>query len=101
VDISTGQIAFFLATAVVVVNLSSVFVMWRDKRLASRNKRGTMRIREGTLLFWALVGGWPGGIWAMRRFRHKTSKWSFIARYALAVVMNIAVVSAVVFAAIS
>ena len=36
------------------------------------------------MLLSAIVGGFPGGIWAMRRLRHKTVKSSFIWRYALA-----------------
>jgi len=98
VDISLEDFAVLIAIALVVVNLGSVIAIWWDKR---RAKKDQWRIKEGTLLSWALVGGWPGGIWAMRRFRHKTSKRSFQAKYVLAVLLNIGVVAAVAFAAIA
>ena len=97
-DISLEDFAVLIAIALVVVNLGSVIAIWWDKR---RAKKDQWRIKEGTLLAWALVGGWPGGIWAMRRFRHKTSKRSFQAKYVLAVLLNIGVVAAVAFAAIA
>ena len=95
-EILTGQTALLVAGAFVAINLGSAFVVWRDKRRAAR---GQWRIREETLLIWALAGGWPGGVWAMRRFRHKTSKSSFIAKYVLAVMLNLAAVAAVGYAA--
>ena len=94
-EISTSQIALLLAGVIVVVNVGSALVIWRDKHSAIR---GQGRIPEETLLVWALVGGWPGGIWAMRRFRHKTSKRSFIGKYVLTVVTNLAVAAAIAYA---
>ena len=90
----TGPIALLLVGIFAVVNVGSAFVVWRDKRLAAK---GQWRIREETLLVWALVGGWPGGIWAMRRFRHKTSKGSFIAKYVLVVGLNVAAIAAITY----
>lgn len=97
-EISTGQIAALLAAVFAAINVVSAFAVWRDKRLAAS---GRWRIREETLLVWALVGGWPGGIWAMRRFRHKTSKGSFISKYVLVVGLNIAGVAAITYALFS
>jgi len=97
VEVTTVQIALFLAAMVVIINIGSVIAIWWDKRRATN---GEWRLKEATLLVWALVGGWPGGIWAMRRFRHKTSKRSFIAKYVLVILLNIGVVAAITFAAI-
>ena len=97
-DILLEDLLVLIAIELVVVNLGSVIAIWWDKR---RAKKDQWRIKEGTLLAWALVGGWAGGIWAMRRFRHKTSKRSFQAKYVLAVLLNIGVVAAVAFAAIA
>jgi len=98
VDISTQQFVLFIVAALLVLNVGSLIAIWWDKR---RAKKDQWRIKESTLLVWALVGGCPGGIWAMRRFRHKTSKRSFIAKYVLVVLFNMALVVAVVFAAIA
>lgn len=90
------EIALLVVVGLAIVNLGSVIVIWWDKRRATK---GQWRVKEETLLVWALVGGWPGGIWAMRRFRHKTSKKSFIAKYVLVVLLNLAIIAAIVFAA--
>ncbi len=47
-----------------------------DKRKA---KKGKWRIKEGTLLILSLIGGATGGLLAMKKFRHKTTKehWYF------------------------
>ncbi len=91
-EISTGQFALLVVVLLGVINLGSIIAIWRDKR---RAVKGKWRVKEETLLVWALVGGWPGGIWAMRRFRHKTSKRSFIAKYVFVVILNVAAVVAV------
>jgi len=98
VEISTTQTGLFIVAVAVVINLGSVIAIWWDKRRATMGK---WRIKEETLLVWALVGGWPGGIWAMRRFRHKTSKRSFIAKYVFVVVLNIAAVAAIGYLAVA
>lgn len=97
-EISTGQAILLLAGAFAAVNVGSALSIWLDKRSAVRSKR---RIREETLLIWALTGGWPGGIWAMRRFRHKTSKPSFIGKYVLAAGLNLAAVAVIAYAVFS
>ena len=97
-EISTAQFALFMVVLLAVINLGSIIAIWWDKR---RAKQGKWRVKEETLLVWALVGGWPGGIWAMRRFRHKTSKGSFIAKYAFVVILNVAAVATVAYLAIA
>ena len=94
-DLQYAVIALGILTA---VNVASAIAIWWDKRQAVKAR---WRVREGTLLVWALVGGWPGGIWAMRRFRHKTSKRSFIARYVLAVGLNVLALAAIGYVAIA
>lgn len=46
-----------------------------DKR---RSERGGWRVSENTLHLLELVGGWPGALLAMKLFRHKTRKLSFL-----------------------
>ena len=72
-----GLVAGYL----ILVSVWSVGLNWWDKRHARLGRR---RIRERTLYLSAVAGGFPGGIWAMRRLRHKTVKASFIWRYTAA-----------------
>ena len=96
-EVTTVQITLFVVALVVFINIGSAIAIWWDKRRATK---GEWRLKEATLLVWALVGGWPGGIWAMRRFRHKTSKGSFIAKYVIVITLNIGVVAAITFVTI-
>lgn len=50
------------------------FMYWQDKS-AARN--GRWRTKESSLLFWGLLGGWPGAFVAQRMFRHKSAKVEF------------------------
>lgn len=59
------------------VNLIAVMAMRIDKQAAIDGRR---RISEGKLLLLAMVGGWPGMLWARRAMRHKTKKQPFSAR---------------------
>ncbi|MFT4008788.1 MAG: DUF1294 domain-containing protein [Nocardioidaceae bacterium] len=65
----------------------------RDKEAAERGRR---RTAEADLHLIDLLGGWPGGLLAQRAFRHKTQKTSFRIAYLATVVLNIAVLVALV-----
>lgn len=51
-----------------------------------RAGRGAERISEFTLIALAALGGWPGGWLGMILFRHKTAKWTFKLKFALALI---------------
>jgi uncharacterized membrane protein YsdA (DUF1294 family) len=51
------------------------FVLYRHDK--SRALAGGWRVREKTLHFFELIGGWPGAFFAQRRLRHKCSKARF------------------------
>ena len=76
-----------VAACLLLANAISIALVWWDKRQAQRDRR---RIRERTLHLWAMLGGFPGGAWAMRRFRHKTARASFIRRYVAASALHLA-----------
>lgn len=52
-----------------------------DKWRAAR--RGT-RVAEATLFWISALGGWPGGLFGMIVFRHKSAKGSFQLKFAAA-----------------
>ena len=61
----------------VIVNMVTVLAFRIDK---DRAGTGARRIREGSLLRLALLGGSPGALFARQRFRHKTRKQPFGSR---------------------
>jgi uncharacterized membrane protein YsdA (DUF1294 family) len=69
--------AIWLAAFSVVTFLAFGF----DKCRASSSGS---RVPESFLVMFGVVGGWPGGLLGMIVFRHKTSKWTFQLKYALA-----------------
>ncbi|WP_416341366.1 DUF1294 domain-containing protein [Sphingobium yanoikuyae] len=58
-----------------LANLMAFTLFGFDKR---RAVGGMARIRERTLLLWALAGGTPGAFAARHLFRHKTRKQPFV-----------------------
>ena len=83
---SNFQLVKFWLLIFVAVNIGSAVMIWLDKRNARNGKR---RISEHTLLVWAVVGGWLGGLCAMYALRHKTSKALFLGRYWLVMTIYI------------
>ncbi|MGI1939250.1 DUF1294 domain-containing protein [Shewanella oncorhynchi] len=59
-----------------------------DKSAAKRNK---WRTKESTLHLLALMGGWPGALFAQNLLRHKSVKASFRNVFWITVVANLAV----------
>ena len=70
-----GWLILWLAAA----NATAFCLFGLDKRKAKRKEKrpGVRRVRERTLLLWALMGGSVGAILGMRAFRHKTRKPRF------------------------
>ena len=59
---------------IIGINLIGFLAMFIDKRKAKKNE---WRIKEGTLITIALLGGGIGGMIGMYKFRHKTKKLKF------------------------
>ncbi|ADC73276.1 protein of unknown function DUF1294 (plasmid) [Thioalkalivibrio sp. K90mix] len=72
-----------IAMWVLAANLASIGLYAWDKGLARERARGKSlsRIPEQMLLTVDFAGGFPGGFWAQRRFRHKTRKGTFQAKW--------------------
>ena len=75
-------IVFYL----VIINLFSFLLFWRDKRLATQR---SIRIPESVLLTSALVGGSIGAIVSMYLFRHKTRKPKFVIGIPIIIIIQI------------
>ena len=76
------------------VNLVTFAMYAWDKRAAGRSRR---RVAERSLLTAALLGGSPAAFVAGRMMRHKTVKRSFRVRFALVVVIQLALIALVVY----
>ena len=86
-----GQMIVVIGIAYVVFSVVSIVVYRSDKRAAERSGRRTPEI---TLHLLALAGGWPGAIYAQKRFRHKTQKQPFRFLFWLTVLGNVLIVAA-------
>lgn len=64
----------WLAGVYGIINLLTFTLYYRDKSAA---KQGKWRIKESTLQFFALIGGWPAALLGQYHLRHKTQKSSF------------------------
>ena len=62
-----------------------------------RAAHGRTRTPERTLHTLGLLGGWPGGLLAMRLFKHKRRKAAFVRAFWLTVVGHLAVVGITLF----
>jgi len=64
----------YVLTIYALASLVSVAMYWLDKRAA---QLGTRRVRESTLHFIDLIGGWPGALVIRPIIRHKTIDLKF------------------------
>jgi uncharacterized membrane protein YsdA (DUF1294 family)/cold shock CspA family protein len=85
VGIGLGRFPWVILTAVVLINLGTFYMYWRDKDAAVNE---TQRTPEDQLHALALVGGWPGAWFAQQILRHKTSKQPFRLYYWITVAVN-------------
>lgn len=77
-----------------ILSIITFAVYALDKNAA---QRGNWRTQESTLHLLALVGGWPGAMYAQQKLRHKSIKTEFRQVFWATVVMNIAALSWVAF----
>ena len=80
-QLSVRTIDSFAAIWFAMLNAATFLAFGLDKWRASQSKH---RVAESTLALLGALGGWPGGLLGMNLFRHKTAKWSFKLKYALA-----------------
>lgn len=87
IGIGAGRFPWVILTAVVILNLATFYMYWRDKDAAITE---SLRVPEDWLHGLGLAGGWPGGWFAQHILRHKTSKTSFQLMYWGTVALNFA-----------
>ena len=95
-DAVSERVAVFAGIATAFV-LNSLFTIWfykTDKGLAELQH---WRIPESSLHFWEFFCGWPGALYAQRKYRHKWKKTSFMVVFWLCVILNVTVVLGVAF----
>lgn len=71
-----------------VLSVVTFVVYAHDKRAAKLDK---WRTKEASLHLLALVGGWPGALWAQKILRHKSQKQPFKAILWIMIILNCAV----------
>ena len=74
---------------ILIINLIGFIAMYIDKRKAQKNE---WRIKEGTLISIALLGGGIGGMIGMYKFRHKTKKLKFTVGFPTIIITQIVII---------
>ncbi|NDJ56483.1 DUF1294 domain-containing protein [Enterobacteriaceae bacterium 4M9] len=83
-----------LTVWLISINLLTLAIYGTDK-LAAR--KAWLRVPELMLLVFGFVGGWIGAIFAQQIFRHKTQKQPFKTYFAISTVLNVIIVTAVIY----
>lgn len=81
-----GTIALIACGVLVVTNLISFFLMWKDKKAAMK---GAWRVKEKTLFIATGCFGGLGGVLGMQLLRHKTKHWYFKVFFPVMLVIQI------------
>jgi uncharacterized membrane protein YsdA (DUF1294 family) len=79
------KIALWIPVGYCLLSLITFLLYGIDKRNAIKSR---WRISEKILQIFALLGGWPGALFAQQAFRHKTQKRPFIFVLWLAILTN-------------
>jgi uncharacterized membrane protein YsdA (DUF1294 family)/cold shock CspA family protein len=85
IAVSVGLLHWAIIVLYILASIVTYLAYADDKRAAQTSG---WRTKEGTLLLLGLAGGWPGGLIAQYRLRHKTKKVSFQVAYWLTVGLN-------------
>jgi uncharacterized membrane protein YsdA (DUF1294 family)/cold shock CspA family protein len=69
------QCSYWVLIGYVCLSIVTFAVYAHDKRAAQKE---AWRTKEASLHLLALVGGWPGALWAQKILRHKSQKQPFL-----------------------
>lgn len=81
--------------AAYIVSSILTYLLYRSDKLSAAKRQS--RVPEVTLHFFGLLCGWPGGLVAQQRLRHKTIKTSFQVVFWLTALINLFLVALYVF----
>ena len=73
--------------------ITTVFYLLAKSLDKNAAQNGNWRTKESTLHMLALIGGWPGAMYAQQKLRHKSIKTEFRQVFWATVVMNISALS--------
>lgn len=90
------NVIFILLLYVIIVNILGFAEMGIDKR---RARKGAYRIPEANLFLTAAIGGSIGCIIGMYTFRHKTKHISFVVGMPVILILQLAAIGYLLFAA--
>lgn len=88
------QIPISILYFYIVINLITL-VMYAFDKSAARNAR--WRIKESQLHLLSLLGGWWGALIAQHFIRHKSVKKSFLIVFIVTILINICLLSTVIY----
>lgn len=84
----------YIIIYIVAINILTFIIFYLDKKSAIKQKN---RISETMLLKFAFAGGFIGGIYAMKKFRHKTIKKPFYIRMYIITAIYIILITCIVY----
>jgi uncharacterized membrane protein YsdA (DUF1294 family) len=82
----SGNLPLWILWLYLVLSVLTFAVYYLDKRAA---RKGARRTPEYQLHLWALLGGWPGALFAQQLLRHKSSKFGFRVMFWLTLLVNV------------
>jgi uncharacterized membrane protein YsdA (DUF1294 family) len=85
VAVYTGKIPAWVLWIYIGASVVTFAVYGHDKSAA---RKGLWRTKENTLHVLALMGGWPGAVFAQKVFHHKTHKHPFRMLFWITVIFN-------------
>lgn len=84
------NLPFIILLGFMILSIITFVAYALDKNAA---QKGNWRTKESTLHMLALVGGWPGAMYAQQKLRHKSVKTEFRQVFWATVVMNVGALS--------
>lgn len=86
--VAMGSLSMWVTAIILAANLVAALCYTLDKTAAQNDG---LRISEGLLHLFGIAGGWPGGLIAQQKLRHKTRKQSFQVAFWITAAINLCI----------